>query len=60
MVKRISRANAPALGDIRALRSGDVVFLDPTARERPDWARYLDAIAAAVARGVDIIWEAAP
>ncbi|MFD9813969.1 hypothetical protein [Streptomyces sp. NPDC059080] len=51
----ISRTTAPPLGDIRALNGGEV-RLYPTAREREDWPRYLDALASALAHGVSVKW----
>jgi hypothetical protein len=47
---------APALGDIRALRPGAWVDIYPTARERADWPRYIDALASAMAHGVSVRW----
>lgn len=47
---------APAMGDIRALLPGDCVYLKPDADERPDWGHYLDALASAIAHGVDVKW----
>lgn len=47
---------APAMGDIRALLPGDCVWLQRDADQRPDWGRYLDALASAISHGVDIRW----
>lgn len=52
----ISEEQTPALGDIRLLGAGDVVLLARNARDRNDWARILDAVAAAVSRGCDVHW----
>lgn len=54
----ISKGRAPALGDIRSLGAGDTVWAQSDARERKDWPRYVDAIAAAVSRGADVRWVA--
>lgn len=47
---------ASALGDVRALGEGDTVLLSAGARRRPDWSRYVEAIAAAVSRGAEVRW----
>lgn len=52
----VGRDGAVPLGDLRAAAIGDTVFLREGASQRSDWARYLDAIAAAVARGADVRW----
>lgn len=52
----ISPIAAPALGDVRALQPGDIIFIREGAQQRADWARYLDAISAAVASGADVRW----
>lgn len=44
---------APALGD---LRSAGVVFIKKGSETRKDWPRYVEAIAAAVSKGADVIW----
>lgn len=46
-----------ALGDIRRLGAGDTIWLRPAVRERADWLRIVDALAAALARGAEIRWE---
>lgn len=52
----VSAKAAPALGDIRALGPGDVVWLRDGVQGRPDWGRYLDALGFAIARGADVRW----
>lgn len=53
---RISGDFAPALGDMRQLPSGTTVHISSDAVDRYDWPRYIDAIGAAVSRGVDVRW----
>jgi hypothetical protein len=53
---KVKTKSASALGDVRRLTAGDTVFLYPGADGRKDWGRYLDAIAAAVSRGADVVW----
>lgn len=54
---RVLSADAgPAMGDVRAMSRGQTLWIVPDARERADWPRYGDAIAAAVMRGVDVVW----
>lgn len=48
--------SAPALGDLRVLPPGSWIYVFPSARERRDWARYLDAITSAVAGGASVSW----
>jgi hypothetical protein len=50
----IGFGSALALGDVRQLGEGDIVFLHCSAIERPDYARYWDALGAAWARGAEI------
>lgn len=50
----ISPDYAPALGDIRELWHGDVVYLRPGATDRYDWSRYADALTTAITRGADV------
>jgi hypothetical protein len=50
----ISGTAAPALGDLRALKAGDTVWVYADANGRADWARYADAIVTAVTRGADV------
>ncbi|MEV3856085.1 hypothetical protein AB0J38_17390 [Streptomyces sp. NPDC050095] len=52
---QISKDSAPPLGDIRT-QTGGTVFLLPTAKERADWPRYVDALASAIAHGVSVRW----
>ncbi len=47
---------APALGDVRALKRGDRVYLREGASGRADWGRYADALAQAIGRGVAVLW----
>lgn len=56
MDARIGKLVAPAIGDIRALGSGDTVWITPEANQRKDFGRYIDAVAAAVSRGADVRW----
>jgi hypothetical protein len=56
VILHISRYYGPALGDVRALGAGDTVRLLNEARKRPDWSRYVDAIAHAVSRGAEVRW----
>ncbi len=50
----ITEQSAPPLGDVRELRTGDVLRLVPGYERRPDWVRYLAAAAHAMARGAQI------
>jgi hypothetical protein len=52
----IGPKKAPALGDVRALTSGDTVFIVKGATDRGDWGRYLDALGVAITRGASITW----
>ncbi|MGV9263171.1 hypothetical protein ACWDRR_00740 [Kitasatospora sp. NPDC003701] len=45
----------PALGDIRLMRSGDVLVLHPGATDRMDWPRIWDAAGVAFTRGATIL-----
>lgn len=54
MIRRISKAQAPALGDVRLMGPGDTVVVDLDAVDRKDWTRYQDAIRAAMSRGADV------
>lgn len=54
MVRRISNASAPALGDVRRMAAGDVIVVNADAHTRKDWPRYADAIAVAVTRGASV------
>lgn len=56
MERRITGDGAPALGDIRTLGEGDTVWLSPGVDDRPDWGRYLDALAHAITRGTEVRW----
>jgi hypothetical protein len=49
----ISKEAATPLGDVR---SADHIILRQGAAERVDFGRYLDAIAAAIAKGADVQW----
>jgi len=51
----IRQESAPALGDIRAMTEG-TVYLYPSATERDDWPRYIDALASVIAKGVNVQW----
>lgn len=50
----ITKANAPALGDVRQMGQGQAVLIGEDATERPDWARYLDAIGSAITNGAEV------
>ncbi|MCX4572309.1 hypothetical protein OHB41_03730 [Streptomyces sp. NBC_01571] len=52
--RTISKAGAPALGDVRQMGSGDTLVILPSATQRRDWGRYQDAIGQAVARGAEV------
>lgn len=56
MEKRIGKLAAPAIGDVRSMGEGDVIWLGADARERKDWGRYQEAMAQAISRGADIRW----
>ncbi len=56
MIRTVEHEHAPALGDVRAMGAGDTVILLPGAETREDWARYTEAIGAAVGRGADARW----
>lgn len=58
MQRRISYANAPALGDVRRMAAGDVIHVRSDAHKRKDWPRYADAISVAVTRGASVLREA--
>lgn len=61
MDKMITPESAPALGDTRTLGEGDTVWIAPAARQRKDWSRQVEAIAAAVSKGAEVRWmRAAP
>lgn len=52
--RRITNANAPPMGDIRAMGAGDTLWIGPDATQRKDWARYVDAIGVAITRGAEV------
>lgn len=54
---RVLPGDLPALGDLRALRSGDTIVVHPAALNMPGWPRYVAAITDAVAKGAAVIWE---
>jgi hypothetical protein len=54
MIEKISVEAAPALGDIRLLGRGDTIVLADGVEGRRDWGRYLDALASALSRGVEV------
>lgn len=54
MERKITVSHAPALGDLRAMGTGDTVWIHANAETRKDWARYADALAAAVTRGAEV------
>lgn len=58
MRRLLSLEAGPALGDIRLMGAGDVVWLAEGVEERKDWGRYLDALASAVTRGAEVRWVA--
>lgn len=55
-VVTISLESAPALGDIRLMKSGELIRVTRDAVERPDWTRYMDAIRQAMGNGVNVEW----
>ncbi|GAA0660228.1 hypothetical protein GCM10010193_08950 [Kitasatospora atroaurantiaca] len=57
MIRTVERQSAPALGDLRAMGERDTVVIVPGAETRPDWARYAEAIGAAVGRGAEARWS---
>lgn len=59
MDHKITGEASPAMGDIRALGTGDIIWLAPDSLTRKDWGRLLDAIAAAVSYGADVRWVVA-
>jgi hypothetical protein len=56
MERYVSYTGCPALGDIRRMGSGDTIALTDAAKERKDWGRIVDALAAAVSRGAGVRW----
>lgn len=56
MDRQITADTAPALGDIRQMGPGETVWLAAGVEGRRDWGRYLDALATATTRGVDVRW----
>ncbi|AFU62223.1 hypothetical protein TG1_28 [Streptomyces phage TG1] len=52
----VSLDAAPALGDVRTAKPGDVVHLVPGVDQRADWGRYLDALSVAITRGASVVW----
>jgi hypothetical protein len=58
MDRKITATTAPALGDVRAMGTGETVWLVRGAETRKDWPRYADAIGGAASRGADIRWVA--
>lgn len=55
-MKAISKDYCPGLGDLRACGAGDVIYVEPGARERKDWGRVVSAIADAISRGAGVEW----
>lgn len=56
MDRLITATNSPAFGDIRRMGAGDTVWLAEAAKGRADWGRCLDALTAAISRGVSVRW----
>lgn len=54
MERRITYASAPAVGDVRTMGNGDVIWLHVNVETRKDWPRFADAIAQAVTRGAEV------
>lgn len=52
----IGASSGPPLGDLRAAEPGTTIWLRASAVQRKDWPRYLDALAAAIARGANVRW----
>lgn len=57
MIQTVSAEAGPALGDIRTMGRGDTVVLAAGVEGRKDWGRYLDALASALSRGVEVRWS---
>ena len=57
VLMRITKKDAPALGEVRRQGRGDVIVVGADATSRPDWGRYENAIGAAVTRGAEIRQE---
>ncbi|MGW2860820.1 hypothetical protein [Streptomyces sp. NPDC001205] len=51
MFYEISADYAPPIGEIREASAGDDIFLLPGWKQRPDWIRYLAAVAHAMGKG---------
>jgi hypothetical protein len=51
----IESAMAPALGDIRAAGTGDVIYIRPDATSRRDFPKYWEAVGAAFVRGAQVV-----
>lgn len=56
MRRHLTTASPPALGDIRAMREGDVIDISRAMRQHKQWSRYVEAIAAALSKGAEIRW----
>lgn len=56
----ISKDSAPAIGDVRAAKEGETVWLRPGVNSRKDWPRYADALFIALTRGADVRWVREP
>ncbi|MFE9381754.1 hypothetical protein ACFYMO_00735 [Streptomyces sp. NPDC007025] len=54
MIRTISESHLPALGDIRALGLGDVVYVDAGVHHNDYWGRYVEALAAAISKGASV------
>lgn len=54
MIITITKTQAPALGDVRALGRGDVAYVDHDTNQRKDWGRIVEALAAAVSKGASV------
>lgn len=57
MLRVITKNTAPALGDLRTMKPGDLVIVAQDAPERKDWPRYQDALNVAMNRGADVAWS---
>lgn len=55
MFRVITKADAPALGDVRRMGQGDALIIGANATQRPDWPRYLEAMGPAITNGAEVL-----
>ncbi|MCI3271046.1 hypothetical protein [Streptomyces cylindrosporus] len=60
MIRVITSSQAPALGDLRVMQSGDLVIVASDATDREDWPRVQDALNVAANRGAEVAWSRVP